>query len=228
VISTGSPLFGQFVPAGLISDGNFRGYQAYPNGGVTPTITGGSLADNGTTVAGDVGISWGRYANATFGFGGTGSGNAVAGSVHWITAASGYPGYLSEVLTGGATYTLVGGTRPTNQNNVVGSLGSATLNVNFSDRTLGFNATVSIPAQGTAAGGNWTMNASNVPIALNSFYASTQDRLVITNGTGQSSQGSNDLTGASRAAWWARFSAGRSSATASRTPPRRSSRTGIP
>lgn len=195
VISAGSPLYGQFTPAGLISDGNFRGYRSYPNGGVTPTITGGTLTDSGTVVADTVGISWGRYSGATFGFSGTGSGNPVAGSVHWITAASGYPGYLSEVLTGTASYTLVGGTRPTNQNNVAGTLGSATLNVNFTDRTLGFNANVSIPASGSAAAGNWTLNATNVPMALNSFYASTQDRLTITNGTGQSSQGSNDLSG---------------------------------
>jgi hypothetical protein len=90
----------------------------------------------------------------------------------------------------------VGGTQPTNQNNVVGALGSATLNVNFTDRTLGFNAAVSIPASGSAAGGSWQLAATGVPIALNSFYASTLDRLTITNGTGFNSRSTNDLSGA--------------------------------
>ena len=54
---------------------------------------------------------------------------------------------------------------------------------------------MSIPAQGTAAAGSWTMTGVNVPIALNSFYASTQDRLTIVNGTGQNSSTTNDLSG---------------------------------
>jgi len=195
VIAAGSPLYGQSLPSNLISDGNFRGFIAYPGGGVTPAIGGGSLTNTGSAVVDSVGINWGRYSGASFGFSGVGSGAPSPGSVHWITAGAGYPTYLSEVLTGTASYTLVGGTNPTNQNNVVGSLGSATLNVNFTNRTLGFNANVSIPAQGSAAGGSWSLNASDVPIALNTFYASTQDRLVITNGTGQNSQTSNDLSG---------------------------------
>ena len=195
VIAAGSPLYGQAVPANLISDGNFRGYIAYPNGGVTPAIGGGSLTNTGSVVADTVLVNWGRYTGATFGFGGVGSGSSIPGSVHWITAAAGYPTYLSEVLTGSASYTLVGGTNPTNQNNIVGTLGSATLDVNFTNRTLGFNANVSIPSQGSAAGGSWSLNATEVPIALNSFYASTQDRLTITNGSGQNSRGNNDLTG---------------------------------
>lgn len=195
VISAGSPLYGQALPAGLVSDGNFRGYSAYPYGGITPSIGGGALTNTGSAVVEGINISWGRYAGSTFGFSGVGSGPAFPGSVHWITAPAGYPTYLSEVLTGTAAYTLVGGTNPTNQNGVAGSLGSASLNVNFSNRTLDFSANVSIPAQGATPAGSWALNASGVPIALNSFYASSQDRLVITNGTGQSSRGNNDLTG---------------------------------
>ena len=56
------------------------------------------------------------------------------------------------------------------------------------------NANVSIPAAGGNAGGNWTMNATNVPFAFNSFFASTSDRLVVNNGTASSATNTS-LTG---------------------------------
>jgi hypothetical protein len=196
VLSIGSPLYGQSLPGEVVLEGNgVRSYRAYPTGSVQPTVTGGSLLDFGNTNSEGTVVTWGRWANASLSFfGGSGS-IAVPGSIHWINAPAGYPAYLSEVLTGTAAYTLVGGTQPTNQNNVVGTLGTAILNVNFTDRTLGFNASVTMPASGGAAGGSWQMNASGVPIALNSFYASTLDRLEITNGGGFSSRSTNDLAG---------------------------------
>ena len=196
VLSMGSPLYGQSLPADVVLEGNgVRSYRAYPSGIVQPTVNGGSLLDFGSANSEGVVATWGRWANASISFFGGGGSVAVPGSIHWINAPAGYPTYLSEVLTGTATYTLVGGTQPTNQNNVVGAIGSATLNVNFSERTLGFSATVSMPASAGAAGGSWQMNATGVPIALNSFYASTADRLTITNGTGHSSRSTNDLSG---------------------------------
>ncbi len=54
-----------------------------------------------------------------------------------LREASGYPTYLSDVLHHGtATYALASATAPTNQVNTAGTLNSATLNVNFSNRTL--------------------------------------------------------------------------------------------
>jgi hypothetical protein len=196
MLSASSPLLGQSLPGDLVLDGNaVRSYRSYPAGVVNPTITGGTQADFGSMTIEGTTITWGRWANASLDFFGGGASTPVPGSIHWMNAPSGYPTYLAEVLTGTAAYTLVGGTNPTNQNNVVGSLGSATLNVNFSDRTLGFNAQVSMPAQGSAAGGTWSMTATNVPISLNSFYASTLDRLTIVNGSGVNSGGTNDLSG---------------------------------
>ena len=194
IIATGSPFSGQARAGEVVSTGNdLRGYAAY-TGGITPFITGGTLRESNQVFVDGAAIYLGRYENASLGFFGSGSGALIPGSIHWIMATSGYPAYLSDVLTGTATYTLVSATAPTNQNNTSGSLGSATLNVNFSARTLGLNAAVSIPAAGGNGGGSWQMNASNVPIAFNAFFASTSDRLVVTNGTASSAT-NQSLTG---------------------------------
>ena len=88
----------------------------------------------------------------------------------------------------------MGGTSPTNQNNTVGALGSASLNVNFSNRTLDLTANVTMPAAGSAGSGSWGLAANNVPITLNTFFASSQDYLTITNGAGVSSVSYTHLT----------------------------------
>jgi hypothetical protein len=60
---------------------------------------------------------------------------------------------------------------------------------------MDFQASVSLPASGANSGGSWNMNAAGVPISLNSFGASTEDRLVVTNNTGQSSANNSSLSG---------------------------------
>ena len=119
----------------------------------------------------------------------------MAGNIHYIYAPSGYPTYLSDVLTGTAVYTLVAATSPTNQLNTTGVLGSATLNVNFTNRTLNLALGINMPAAGGNGGGSWNASANNVPFSLNTFFATTGDRLVVNNGTGQSSQTNSNLTG---------------------------------
>ncbi len=194
IIATGSPFSGQARAGDVVSNGNdLRGYTAY-SGGIAPFIGGGSLTESKQVFVDGAAIYLGRYENASLGFFGASSGAPIPGSIHWIVATSGYPTYLSDVLTGSATYTLAAATAPTNQNNTAGTLGSATLNVNFSARTLGLNASLSIPAAGANGGGNWQMNASNVPLAFNSFFASTADHLVVTNG-GASSASNASLSG---------------------------------
>ena len=194
---SGSPFAGQAVEGDVsATNGNFSGYTAYAGSqaGVTPTIVGGTLVDTHQYFADGVNITMGRYSNASIGFFGPSGASAIPGSIHWIVANSGFPTYLSDVLTGTTAYTLVSATSPTNQNNTAGTLGSATLNVDFTARTLGLNASVTIPAAGGNGGGSWTMTASNVPLALNQFFTSTSDTLVVNNGSTSSS--SNDsLTG---------------------------------
>lgn len=197
VIVGGSPISGQALAGDVIANGDaLRGYRAYAGSqsNIEPALAGGSTELRVVTIEGTP-VSMGRYEGASLGFFGTASLKPVPGSVHWIMAPSGYPTFLSDVLTGTATYTLAAATSPTNQNNVAGTLGSARLDVNFSARTLGFAATVSIPAQGSNNGGTWQMNASGVPISLNAFFASTAGNLVVTNGAGISSRTNPNLTG---------------------------------
>jgi hypothetical protein len=198
VIAGGSAFLGQAVRGDLqLVDGELRGYRAYAGtqSGIEPRITGGVSRDVTALRTGGTDILLGRWENASLGFFGPGSEAALPGSVHWIVAPSGYPLYLSDVLTGTATYTLAAATSPTNQHNVAGSLGQARLDVNFSNRSLAFQASVTLPTQGGVPGGTWQMNADNVPISLNSFFASTSDRLVVTGNAGQSSSSNPSLTG---------------------------------
>ena len=199
IIGAGSPFSGQARAVDVQLSGNdLRGYTSYAGTqtGVDPAIIGGTLSESRQVIVDGVSIFLGRYDNASLGlFGPNGGSTAIPGSIHWIMATSGYPGYLSDVLTGTATYTLAANTAPTNQNSTAGTLGSASLAVNFTSRTLNMLASVSIPASGSNGGGSWTLAANNVPFSFNSFFGSTSDRLVISNGTLQSSSSNQNLTG---------------------------------
>jgi hypothetical protein len=197
IIVGGSPLAGQAVAGDIqVSGDALRGYRSYAGtqSNIEPALAGGSSDLRIVSIDGAT-ISLGRYDGASLGFFGASSLQPVPGGVHWIMAPSGYPVYLSDVLTGTATYTLAAATSPTNQNNVAGTLGSARLDVNFSARTLGLAATVSMPAQGANNGGTWQLNATNVPISLNAFFGSTADRLEIVNSAGVSSRANRNLSG---------------------------------
>jgi hypothetical protein len=194
IIATGSPFSGQARAGDVTTSGNdLRGYVSY-TGSISPFISGGTLTESRGVLVDGASIFLGRYENASLGFFGPNSGAPIPGSIHWVMATSGYPAYLSDVLTGTATYSLAAATSPTNQNNTAGTLGSANLNVNFSSRTLGMQASISIPVAGGNPGGSWSMTANNVPFTFNSFFASTADHVVITNGSANSTSNSN-LTG---------------------------------
>jgi FecR protein len=197
IITAGSPFSGQARAPDVQADGNnLRGYTSYAGtqSGVNPAIIGGQLTESSQVFVDGAAIFLGRYDNASLGLFGPGSGTPIPGSIHWIMATSGYPGYLSDVLTGTATYALAAATAPTNQNDTAGTLGSASLQVNFTSRTLNMLANVTIPASGGNNGGSWNLSANSVPFSLNSFFGSTSDRLVISNGT-QSSSSNQNLTG---------------------------------
>ncbi len=195
----GSSLEGQATGADVTLEGQaLRAYRAYSGSqsGLVPTIVGGTAREVQSFAAGGTTVTLGRWENASLGYFGASGATPLAGSVHWILAGSGYPTYLSDVLTGTAVYTLTAATSPTNQFNTTGTLGSATLNVNFTNRTLNAALAVTMPTAGSNAGGSWSLNAQNVPFALNSFYASTSDRLVVNNtATGVTSTTNTSLTG---------------------------------
>jgi hypothetical protein len=205
IMSLGSPFYGQARGADVDFTGNeFRGYLNYVGGSPEtaaaqqashPYVNGGTLKDAGTLIVGDGVVSYGRWESGSLSFNGPGGGAPIPGSIHFIQGPSAFPPYLSEVLTGTATYTLAGGTSPTNQANTPGTLNAATINVNFSSRMLDLSMRVTMPGAGANAGGNWSVAADQVPLALNGFSASTLDRMVITNNNGVSSRTNSRLSG---------------------------------
>lgn len=201
VIANGTLAYGnQALTTDLTQDaGNLRGYRAYAGtqSGVQVGISGGTAADALIVNVGNTNIAMGRWANTTgLSLFGPSTSGAAPGSVHWIHASSGYPSYLSEVLTGTVQYTRVANTTPTNQLGTLGSFVSAVLDVNFTSRTLNATIAVTMPNAGTNTGGAWNLAATNVPFSLNSFAASTGGQgLVISNGAGQSSASNANIFG---------------------------------
>lgn len=191
------PFMAQAVDSDITRSANaltrYRSY-AGSQSGIAPAIGGGTLRDENVLVVDGLAISYGRWENASLGLFGNASGAPLPGSIHYIYAASGYPTYLSDVLTGTSSYTLAGATSPTNQNDTVGSLGAATLNVNFTNRVVDLFLGITMPAAGSTPGGSWQVNATNVPLSFNTFTGSTGDNVVVTNGAGQSSRNNNNLS----------------------------------
>jgi hypothetical protein len=142
-------------------------------GGGSQTIASNSstLTNFGTDPV--TGISWGRWSGGTINVTDRATGTVTpvsnAGSLHWIaepvaTAAVTLP------VSGTYTYTMAGGTLPTDNLGNIGTLNSATLAANFSTQTvnMGVNATVN--------GATLNAVATNAPIIQQTaFYASSQE-----------------------------------------------------
>lgn len=94
----------------------------------------------------------------------SGTDTLFSGSLlHWFTGSLIAPGYLTRVLTGTVNYTFDGGTAPTNQSGVAGSVVSASLAANFSNQTVDTAFSLSVNAH------NWTVSALNQPITIEFF-----------------------------------------------------------
>ncbi len=195
--SSASTYSGQALTSGMtLENGSLRGFNSVVGGfGSSATITGGTIADaasfdlgNGSSIT--IG-RWNAPSNLTLV--GLGSFGGSAATTHFAYGGSGYPFYLSDVLTGTATYLRIGATSPTDQLGVTGSITSTLLDVNFTARLL--NATILLSMPGATAT-NYTLQAANVPFSLNSFFAITGFGLVITNNTtGQNSNNNFGLSG---------------------------------
>ncbi len=197
----GTAFSDQAIPAQITLDaaGAMRGYTGYAGGqsGTSLSVQGGTAADLQTiTIGGATTIVLGRWTGATaYSFTG-GSIPLGAGSVHWAYGGSGFPAYLSDVLTGTASYTRAGATTPTNQLGTLGQLVSSVLDVNFTARILNATLGISMPNAGANAGGTWTMQATNIPFAFNTFVAFTGGGgLTVTNSAGQNSNSNGRLSG---------------------------------
>lgn len=186
----GNTYSGQALPSGItLENGNLRGFTAAPGGsGTSATIVGGNIANAGNIDLGDnASITFGRW-NAPTSSEALGFGSLAGGGTHFIYGSSGYPPYLSDVLTGTAIYTQVGGTAPTNQSGASGAITSTLLSVNFTQRLL--NATIALSMPTAAGTSNYTLQATNVPFSLNSFFTFTGFGLTVTNNT--TNQNSNN------------------------------------
>ena len=156
------------------------------------SASGGTLMDSGSNAA--TGLSWGRwqggqltssstyYGQDASGATGVGAYDSTTGkfviggsfpqtsilgsaSAHWITGQDVSPGYLAQVLTGTSTYSLVGGTRPTDTLGNVGTLNKATLAANFTAQT------VSAGVDFTVASNTWTLQSNTMPLNGSYFNA---------------------------------------------------------
>jgi hypothetical protein len=198
VLAFGSTFAGQALGRDVTYDsGNLRSYRMYAGLGVAlePAFDGGAVGDVQSYASGGVSFRLGRWDNVRFSLLGPGTGGLAAGGAHWILSGSGFPAYLADVLTGTAVYLPVVHTAPTNQLNTAGTITGARLDVNFSNRTLTANLGVNMPPAGGNSGGSWQLTAPDVPITFGSFFASTSDRLRITNGAGLNSLTSGSIYG---------------------------------
>ncbi len=186
----GNTYSGQALPSGItLENGNLRSFTAAPGGANTSAVIVGGMIANASTI--DLGdnssITLGRW-NAPSSSEALGFGSLAGGSTHFIYGSSGYPPYLSDVLTGTVIYTQVGGTAPTNQSGAAGAITSTLLSVNFTQRLL--NATIALSMPTSAGANNYTLQATNVPFSLNSFFTFTGFGLTVTNNT--TNQNSNN------------------------------------
>ncbi len=203
VIAAGGSLASDIaLPSAItLEQGGLRAYSAYgaSQSGTGANIAGGTARDVQTvSLGGNTSMVIGRWDSVSsfgFGAGNGGTGGAVGGSVHFAYGGAGYPAYLSDVLTGTATYTRQAATTPTNQFGTLGALTTATLDVNFTARTLNAVIGVTMPAGSGASAGTWNLAATNVPFSFNAFYADGS-RVTVTNALGIRST-TNPLLGGS-------------------------------
>lgn len=165
------------------------------------SVSGSTLTDTGQDSG--TGLSWGRWqggqlsqtssylgqdSSGQWGFGASTNGQFVIGntsqntvnqgsaSLHWITAQQAYPQYLPQALTGSATYTLLGGTRPSDSSGNLGTLNSATLSANFTAQTI--NAGVNFSLGGNA----WVVQSNGMPLQNVQFQSSICSTCTVASG----------------------------------------------
>jgi hypothetical protein len=148
----------------------FRGPFARTDG----TIDGNSRYAVGTAQVADAGfdpttgLSWGRWSGGSATIGGADT-SLASRSLHYIFSA---PQTAPTVLplTGTAVYEVVGSSRPTDIRGNVGTMNSATLNANFSNRTA--DASINI----TVANQTWNASATGMTIYRDMTFAANTGR----------------------------------------------------
>lgn len=131
-----------------------------------------STSIDGTTIA------WGRWEGGNIDiYSRDGStklgtvGNANA-SIHWLTSSP-LMGELNTIpLTGVATYTLAGGTRPTDTKGNVGTLGAVTLNADFTNQKVDAAVKVNFASPSNTAA--FSIISTGMPISSSGAFSSTR------------------------------------------------------
>jgi len=188
----GTTYSGQAAPSGVSLEGaNLRGFTSVGGGaGTSASVSGGAAESQTFDIGNNSSITIGRWSNpASVNFAGFGSYSGAAASTHFAYGGSGYPAYLSDVLTGTVSYSRIGATTPTNNTGATGTLDSATLSVNFTQRLL--NATLGVSMAGTPSAPVYSLQATNVPFSQNSFFTLTGFGLTITRTAGGQTSAAN-------------------------------------
>ena len=138
---------------------------------LTVTTSGSTLTDHGTDPVS--GISWGRWTggtlNTTDRATGTVTSTPLTGSLHWIAEPTSTTP-VTLPITGTYSYTLAGGTHPTDNLGNVGTLNSASVTANFTAQTVGLGVNASVN------GATLNATAPSAPIIQSTvFYASSQE-----------------------------------------------------
>jgi hypothetical protein len=111
---------------------------------------------------------WGRWANGVVQVTrGSGTDQLFLNnnsSLHYIFAGT-QSGPVSLPLTGTAVYDVIGSTSPTDFNGHTGTLNSATLNANFTNRTVDASVVIGMNGQ------TLTGRASNMPIYRDQYFS---------------------------------------------------------
>ena len=130
------------------------GHRPYAQGTAT-------IVDNGFDPT--TGLVWGRWAGGTATIGGQ-SVSLAQSSLHYIFSPT-QSGPVSLPLTGTGIYDVVGSTRPTDLAGRVGVFNSASLNANFSARTVDTSVNITINGQ------TWNGSAAGVPIYRDQYFS---------------------------------------------------------
>ena len=93
--------------------------------------------------------------------------NQEQASLHWISGQEASPQRLPQILTGSASYTLLGGTAPTDSQGRLGQLNSAQLHANFSQQSV--SALISF----SFGNDQWQIGDSQLTLAGSRFEGQT-------------------------------------------------------
>ncbi len=165
-----------YVPAGSTTTSTTTPMLSYTHAATIKIGTAVNKDVGSTTIDGNA-ISWGRWEGGDVDIYSLDSATKLGTvantnkSIHWITSGilTG-PINGSLPISGTANYTMVGNTSPTDFQGNVGTLGSATLNADFSKMLVNTSVTANFNAASNT--GTWSTTAGNVPIGNSGRFAS--------------------------------------------------------